>query len=73
MDYTTLMKMELLRMKHARALCSMRIAREGISHAASTDSFTAAWQMLRESVASAEQAEADLEKLIAESQPVTKS
>ncbi len=73
---TTLMKMELLRMKHARALCSMRADSEIFAHTVSAGYSTTAQRALNrigEHEASAKQAEADLEKLIAESKTVTKS
>jgi hypothetical protein len=73
MDTTALMKIELLRMKHARALCSMRVASNLIRDAKTADSIGVACDMGRDAESLAKQAEADLEKLIAESQPVTEN
>jgi hypothetical protein len=67
------MKMELLRMKHARALTGMRIAGRAAQEAELLAENKQACDALERFEEHAKQAEADLEKLIAESQPVTKN
>jgi len=74
MHTTTLMKMELLRMKHSRILAEFNCAIASANHETAQSGWRSNWSDGFDLYSTkAAQAEADLEKLIAESQPVTKS